>query len=287
MSVEFIADRGYKLCKEGRSLILSVISIGKEHTKLTDKQVLESVRIAGAYLDKIANRAPLDYKRIAITPAETPPLQGDSAYKFTDDSGLRYWLDGDIRLTPLSHYHVIENELARDEREGFGMVHLQGPIRFADLQSSSGHNALIICTSSDARKSERNLRHIKFGKRLLKINRLTEFTKKIADLAGATRYAIRDMSYSDVKVVRAKSELPDLMFALNGLGDLKQTLLEYLADNHLDELIRITEAASAFTKPNSFREERERRLLFAMGSDVSQHIAVKDKSLAEHIELIV
>lgn len=228
------------------------------------------------------------FRTIVLTPAKTPPLAGDDiAYKFTDEVAVKFWLEGSIRLNPLNYYHTIENKNAVDLREGLGLIHFESPTHSLHMISGSVYNSFVICTSSDARMSERKLRHAKFGSRLLRINRVTEFAQKIAALVGAKRFVVRDVNYSNVKAVKSVSDFPDKFLELNGTGDLKDAVLEYIAVHRMDELIEATEAASVFTKPNLYGTERERRLLFVMDRDVTQWMSVQDKSLAEHIEVVV
>ena len=167
------------------------------------------------------------------------------------------------------------------------MVCLQGQSRFMTVNSLSGYNAYTICTASDARRSERHAQHEKFGKRLLRINRLSEFAAKLRLAVGANRVTVRDVVYSDAKVVKGYSDLPEKFVEINGRGELKDNTLEYLAENWIDFLIEITEAASAFTKPCTYYHERERRLLFTMPTDVTTWTAVREDHLAEHIEVLV
>ncbi|ANM12455.1 MULTISPECIES: hypothetical protein [unclassified Rhizobium] len=287
MTVEFVANGGFKLSNQGRSLLLKMIAIWGENAIFSDRNLL---RVAGALFDYVLDldeETNVD-KCVSLTPAKAPPhADDDVAYKFTDNAALEFWLQGSIRLNPLHFYHTIENEEAVDVREGLGMIHLVSPKESLGMISNSGFNSLVICTSSDARKTERSLRHAKFGSRLLRINRVTTFAQKIANLLGATRFAVRDVNYSNVKIVKGVSDLPEKFFELNGTGDLKDAALEYAAIHHLDALIEATEAASVFTKPNIYRPERERRLLFVMERDVTQWTSVQDKSLAEHIEVVV
>lgn len=286
MPIAFEANSGFRLMKNGKSVILKHISMGKPGVVFTDDEVFDMAMAFGNYIDTSSTRDPLPYKRLEITPAFAPPLPDDVAYKFTDDDGVRYWTQGNIKVTPLHFYHEIENMDARDEREGFGFVHLQSSSRDLNMSSLSGFNSLVICTSADARRSERKLRHEKFGPRLIKINGVSEFSERIAELLNAERYVIRDLIYSDVKTVRGESDLPDLFFEANGKGDMKEETLHFLANNHLEHILKATEAASAFTKPNRYRNERERRLLFAMPEDVNGPRFVQDRELTKHIEVI-
>jgi hypothetical protein len=288
MAVEFVKDQGFKLFNEGRSLLLKTLSFTKENAFLTDKQIMKMAEATGEYLYAVSGRTLLPYRRTTITPFSAQALPDDAAtYKFTTEDALPYWLDGSIRLNPLAFYHSIENEHARDVREGFGTVHLNSETRQAAFETMSGFNAFAICTSADARKSERRVRHEKFGPRLLRINRANEFASKISHLIGSRRFVVRDVTYSDTKIVKGSSSLPDVVLRLNGSGDLKEETLEYLAQHHLDELIEATEAASAFTKPSSYWMERERRFLFAMDDDVTEWRSISDKALVEHIEVLV
>ncbi|UWU30061.1 hypothetical protein N2600_08985 [Rhizobium sp. WSM1274] len=142
----------------------------------------------------VAQVAPsaIPYARVIITPAKPPPLADeDVAYIFTDDTAVKFWIDGNIRLNPINFYHTIENQHAVDVREGLGMVHLESSTRFANMLLMSGFNALAICTSCDAPDIGRDFLHAKFGSRLLRINRVTEFTQKIAGMIGAKRFIVR------------------------------------------------------------------------------------------------
>ena len=172
-------------------------------------------------------------------------------------------------------------------REGLGFVYLDGPTRNAGLHSISGFNVGLICTSMDARKSERQVRHQKFGKRLIKINRLQEFSNLVAEMSGAARYEIRDVVYSDVKIVKGTSLFPDWFAEVNGIGHLREKTLELIAEKYLDELADKTMAASVYTKPVSYRTERERRLAFVFTRDISEPIDIQSDQMVEHLEVLV
>ena len=288
MATTFLKDQGSKLTHDGRSVLIQGTGLLKEGNYLTDREIKSMASILGRYVDGVSNRAELPFKRIDITRASSPALPDSAgAYKFTTDDALPYWLDGNIRLNPLAFYQEIENEKARDVREGLAFTYLRSTNRSAFMGLMAGFNAFAICASADARKTERMERHRRFGARLIRINRANEFARKVADLIGARRYVVRDVTYSDAKAVKAQSDLPDILVKLNGTGDLQSATLEYLAEHHIDELIQIAEAASAFTKPNTYWVERERRFLFIMDKDVTTWTSAHDPTLAEHIELIV
>jgi hypothetical protein len=286
MGIVEIAN-GYRLSRSGRSILLHLMAWSKIGVRFTDKDLLNMGSAFQTYLDDMNGNLDKTYVRNRVTSPAAPPLGNDVAYKFTDDEGLSFWRRGSIRLNPLHYYHSIENQLSRDAREGMGLLCVQGPLRSFTAHALSGFNAYALCLSSDARKSERQLRHAKFGKRLLRINGLTEFSEKIVSSIGAERTTIRDIVYSDIKVVRAESSLPDEFAARNGIGDLQMVALEYLAESEVDNLIQYVEAASAFTKPCLHHDERERRILFTMPKDVSDSTSVARDDLAEHIEVIV
>ncbi|MCV9965704.1 hypothetical protein OIU34_27930 [Pararhizobium sp. BT-229] len=287
MTVEFVKNVGFRLFNKGKSMIMETASVGRPGATLTDKEILQYGIAVSIYLDGASGRGELSYRSTRITPAQAPhSLADDVAFKFTDDDGLRYWVNGNIKLSPPSTYLTIENQHAMDKREGMAHVHLRGPERFMTMSATSGFNSAIICTSSDARKSERSLRHQKFGSRLLKINGVSEFAAKVAEMSGAERYAVRDVVYSDVKVVTGDSDFPEKFASINGVGDLRDNTMEIIAHEHLDELIVASEAAALFTKPIQYWLERERRLQFVFGADVMGPIFCKDATLAKHVEVV-
>lgn len=284
MSVEFIPNIGYRLIKNRRSIILHATALTK---LLTNAELIGMSLACREYLDAVNERSASKEIRPSVTPAENPQLKGDVAYKFTDDIGVEFWRSGSVQLSPLATYLTIENEGRQDPREGLGVVDLAGEEYSATFWAAAGFNTRILCTSIDARRSERNYRAEKFGRRIVKIQGVTEFAAKVASLAGASRHVVRDVTYSDAKLVRGISSLPEKFVAANGTGDLKLETLEMLANEHLDELIATIEAASVFTKPTSYYLERERRLMFEFSSDVTSTIAVKDASLLKHLEVVV
>lgn len=286
MQIEFITDVGFRLTFNGKSLVLASSSVGKQGAELSDKQIIAFARALSHYESAIQSAERLRFSRIELTPAEPPALPDNVAYKFTDDAGLEHWMRGSIKLNPPATYLAIENQHARDIREGRGLLYLQGRERFATVASMSGFNSLIICTSADARKSERRERMGKFGNRIIKINDVNEFARKVAGLSGATNYAIRDVTYSDAKAVKGCSDFPDQFALVNGSGDLKDSTLNYIAEKWMDELIHLTEAASIFTKPLQYRTERERRFRFSFPFDVPEARIVQDESLSEFFEPI-
>ncbi|MBD8651465.1 hypothetical protein IFT66_10285 [Rhizobium sp. CFBP 13726] len=287
MAVEHLEWQGFKLTMQDRSVLLRALSISKENSSLSDHQLIEFSKALGKFSDDLELRSPLAFSRTAITPLHVPTLSHDAAaYKFTKDEAVPFWLAGSIRLHPLTYYHVIENDNARDVREGFGLVSLRSEKREMSVELLSGFNSYVICTSSDARKSERVERHAKFGPRLLRINRANEFAEKVGHLLGASRVVVRDVAYSDSKIVRGESDLADALAEFDVGDEFQMAMFEYLADHRVDQLVEAAEAASAFTKPNHYRVERERRFLFAMDRDVDGSIDVQSDELAEHIELI-
>jgi hypothetical protein len=286
MAVEFLKDIGFRLSSSGRSMIVSTMSLSKLGTSLSDRQFKAMAAAIDNYLDEIAGRPKLSNRINHITPAIPQHPISDVAYKFTDDEGARYWAAGSIKLNPLVTYVAIKNDGLRDVREGMGLVQLFGKERAMVIQSASGFNTRLICASSDARRSERSYRHSRFGSRLIKISRLQEFGAKIAKLAGASHHKIRDVTYSDSKAVKGQSLFPDWFAQNNRAGDMHMETLEAIADQHLDELIGVTEAASIFTKPVSYQLERERRLMFGFLDDAVDPIVIDDKALREHIEVL-
>jgi hypothetical protein len=286
MQIEFITDVGFRLTHESKSLLLSNISLGKMGDVLSDREIIGFAKALSHYESGIGLVDRLPFTKVELTPAEPPALSDDVAFKFTDEAGLAHWLHGSIKLTPPATYLAIENHHARDIREGKGLLYLQGKTRFATMASMSGFNSLVICTSLDAPRSERRDRMSKFGNRIIKIRNVGEFARRVANLCGATGHLVRDVNYSDAKAVKGVSELPDHFAQFNGIGDLKESTLVYIAENWMDELIQLTEAASIFTKPMSYRDERERRFQFSFSNDVAEARVVQDGSLCELIELV-
>ena len=291
MQLEYNRFCGVKLTYDDKSITLRSSFLGKPGVVLQDKQIIALARRLANFDSSLASiegsHLPTDllpFKRAKLTNVEAPRLPDETAYKFTDDRGLDFWLHGSIRLNPPATYLTIENPNARDLREGLGLLYLQGQKCFSALTSMSGFNSLVICTSADARKSQRRRRMEKFGERIVKIRNVPEFARRVAKLCDATSFVIRDVTYSDAKAVRAFSEFSDHFSRFS--GELNEASLEYIAINWLDDLIQKTAAASIFTKPLSFAIERERRFQFTFPANVTEPIVVEDASLCELIELV-
>lgn len=286
MPIDFIPDVGFRLSQAGRSMILQTIAFTKPGVALTFKHLFREGAADGEYLDAVSGRP---RARVGVVQFATSQnsLTDDVAYKFTDDVGIEHWERGSILLRPVSEYVTIENPGSRDIMEGVGHLYLQGSSRGASVVSLSGFNSVVICTSSDARRSERAYRHNAFGKRLLRINGVAEFAAKIARKLEAIQHSVRDVVYSDVKIVKAESPHVDSWVELNGTGDLKEEFLHNLAECYLDYLIEATSAASVFSKPNRHRLERERRFHFLMPQDVNEPIVVEGREFFDHVEIIV
>lgn len=287
MEIEFIPFVGFRLTYEGKTLVMNGASFGEIGAKLSDKQIIAFSEALSFYLSGMRSQEHLPFFKAKLTTAEPPLLSDGTAFKFTDEEGLKYWLRGSIRLRPPATYISIENPDARDIREGMGFLYLQGSQRFATMMSMSGFNSLIICTSADARKSERRARMKKFGNRIIKITDVNRFAGRIAEITGATDYLVRDVTYSDAKSVKGFSSFPDILAEVNGLGDLKDSTLEYIAKNWIDELIRFSAAASIFTKPLSYKNERERRFQFSFPTNVEEQLDVEDALLAKLVKVVL
>lgn len=288
MAVEFLADNGFRLSSNGRSLILKGIAIGKLNSRLSDMQLLALTSAGFGYTDAVegvvANGG--GYQKV-FNLNRVPRGGADIAYKFTDDAGVDYWRKGSIMLTPPALYRHVENVAARDHREGLGFVHLEGTERFVTLHLASGFNSLVVCTSADARLSERAARHQKFGTRLVKIHGAKEFASRIAVRTGATRHVVRDIVYSDAKVARGTGEHATEWARLRTSCELDFQFLEQLAFGYTDDLIKLGEFQSVFCKPSAYRSERERRFLFAYETDVAERRVVNDPALRDHIEILI
>jgi hypothetical protein len=98
MPISFERDSGYRLVNKGKSVVISHLALGKPGAVLSDKQILAMTQAMGDYIDALKNRAVLPHKRLEITPVFANPILNDTAFKFTDNDGVNYWMQGNIKL---------------------------------------------------------------------------------------------------------------------------------------------------------------------------------------------
>jgi hypothetical protein len=141
-SIEFIPDKGFVLSRGGRSFLLNAASAGQ---RLTEKQLSVFARATSGFVDAVQGQRPLRFARDQITTG-TKSLRepSDTAFVYMDEGKRRFWEQGAIRVSSLATYHRIENEMARDPREGLGLLSIFDEQAQVNLLLRRG-NAAMFC----------------------------------------------------------------------------------------------------------------------------------------------
>ncbi|TAX54521.1 hypothetical protein [Rhizobium leguminosarum] len=294
----FIPDFGFHLTFKGRSMLLRSFAHGYS---LSQKQILHFACILKCYMDSLEPgvvdesdeeddrkfRGVLKRSRVIDGLPDISDAD-DVAYKFTDEAGLGYWMQGSLLLRSPAHYRHIENPAARDGAEGMCNLYITDGTHFANFAIGGGYSCRIMCLTRHAPLANRRWMHSKFGPRLIKIHGLHEFVAKVAQLSGSVSAGIKDIEYSDAKAYRAHSPFASAIGETIGEGDLSDARLEALMRKHADEIIEFSDVPAIHCKPREFYHESERRPYFRYAHDVPEEaLQVANVSLREHIEVIV
>jgi hypothetical protein len=287
MPVEFLPDGGFILSRGGRSFLLMASSGGQ---RLSGKELFVFAKACYGYIDGIQGRRPLPFARhdAAVTQLKSLDREDDVAFVYMDDQKRHYWEQGVIHVSSLSFYQTIENERARDPREGLGLLSIFDEQGQVNLMLRGGNASYVLCCTMAASKSARSVMRENFGRHLAKIHGLHEFGQKIARLIGAERFEAGDVNYADSKCFCvAHPATGSIRSIIGGGGELTPGALEELADGHFDEIERLASATTIFGKPRHFTFERERRLAFHMPFDCTeQHLPASSEQFLPHIEFV-
>jgi hypothetical protein len=275
----FVPYNGYRLEKEGRSLLVWPLSITKIGALLTDQQLFAYARRIARFVDAMGKLADPPFA-IRTPTAFAPPADHSN---FTDKRSTpfrklvsrvtwdRYLSKGGFQLGSAEFYRATEDNLIADKNEGLHCVCVNSADRQAILFGRSGDNCALFCgTQLDA--SEISPEHRKrFGDVLVEIHNVEAFATGVCEAIGARKFRIHDVIYSDAKTFRVAAHDVDLVVRLlrtREEGRLTESVLESLEED-FESLYEATILPSLFMKPAEYYSlEMERRIAFEFDADL-------------------
>jgi hypothetical protein len=181
----FIPLRGFRIYKNGISVLAQQKSISKTDVFFSNEEKIIAAKAVQNYLNAINNLLSKEYenaKIIRIEDFQSEPNQ-KVFYKYVSRETLeKYILKGRFRLGTLENYQKTTNTRIQDELEGF--VHIVINYKNRQLQQAliSGFNYLIFCGSyiSPDRPESKYLKE-NFGDCVIKIKNPRSFMQAMAN----------------------------------------------------------------------------------------------------------
>jgi hypothetical protein len=273
---------GYRLYRNDRSILLQMLGTGQRHA---DELNLATGQHIVTALDELRSELPLkvDVKRM-LRHEDFPPVIGTAFYKYVSDRTWNYISSGRFQLGSASYYRAAEDPNARDCHEGLGWFHIQSGDYQATVALASGFNAGLFCGfGAIPNDADHQFLKKRFGPRLLKIDPVDQFVKRIKRRIGAFRTRIHDVIYTDTMGFTFQHELhPRRINDILQTGSLADLNREYFATFY-----ELSVLPSLCAKPSAFAREHERRLIFEMRGDLeASTIPIDDKVLLDFITVV-
>jgi hypothetical protein len=219
------------------------------------------------------------------------PIPNDAAlYKYVPSSTWEYMKAGSFRLGSAKYYRRAENPNIRDDLEGAGHFFLQSSDKQVSFSLVCGFNCAIFCGTYELNGPDHDLMLSRFGGiggKVLKIEPLGEFIATLKRQTRAFRARVLDVIYTDAKAFLTESDDVTRIWEILGIGGQKNGSLRQLNREFFDELYEVGFMPSLLAKPTSFKEEKERRIIFETRSDLRQQaVTVSDRALLEFITVV-
>jgi hypothetical protein len=180
-------------------------------------------------------------------------------------------------------YRSTPNIAIQDRHEGYGHFHLSSGNDQLNVSLSSGYNCAMLCGTSEMDGGTEHLMRSRFGLRRIVIHDVRGFVNHVAGRIGATRARVHDVVYRDV--MSFAGEVPGInqVIGITGKGNPTPEALQQLNERFFDTFYEYGMLPAMFTKPLSYADERERRIVFEMPEDLTLAVKVEDKRLLEHV----
>jgi hypothetical protein len=265
------------------SILLQVLGQSKPGITFTEAQLHSFFQHTHQYLQNVGayESETLQFSPVADADSFAPTADTDF-FKFVDDRTLNeFILKGHFQFGSIQYYRDIENQNAKDGREGLASLVITTPEVQIFAALVSGYNFGIFCGTAQLEYKE--LMSAKFGRNILRIKSVRRFADSVAHIIRARRHYFNRVAYDDLKLFRTKT-LNRFNFAQNNRGTdfdpaiIDDKLFRFLCDKSF--------FASLFMKPLRFVNESELRIAFELSEDVPGCVRITDKSLLQHIEII-
>jgi hypothetical protein len=282
--VKFEKNGGYRFIRDKKSILVHAISYGR---RLPDGQVAAYDRHVNAYLDAVMPRATEGAKYAqALTRTDFPDVESEPFYKYVSDATWEYIRQGSFQFGTAQYYQTTPNINIQDQREGASSIHLASGNNQLNITLTSGFNCAIFCGTAHIGGPDHDLMLARFGAKWLKIEPITEFLTCVRRLTGSFRAYVFDVVYNDLKNCAAEQEGVERFYAITR-GGLTKGSLRQVNEAFFATFYEYGFMPSLFAKPTRYSQERERRVIFEMKSDLrKQTIVVKHKGLLDFVTLM-
>ena len=266
-------NKGWRYVGDGRSVILSCLSITKLNVALEDKETIALARRIQEYLDGIEELASKIYTVSRIFRlGDFSEYQSRYAYKFvTEATYKKHISQGSFLVSSLERFRRFElqGDIAGDRFEGAAHSFYNVGKRQLNVSTLSGFD----CNIMSLAKNLSNAKRMKdqFGPVVLQID-LRPFAKRLSEALGSEPPEVRLVRYADLKIYRNRLDLADV-------EGFPPNLTPRLAKS-LREKCRIP---SIFAKPSRFEHEAEVRIVLRANADVPDMTQISDPSILQHI----
>jgi len=278
---DFIPNFGFRYIGDGRTVIISALSITKAGHSFTDEQLIQYARLVQKLFDSLRELPTDTYLPTRIfTDLDFRTYDSGYAYKFcTNETYRRYISQDSFLLSSLERYREMEHqgEPAGDRFEGSSCCAYTIADRELTVLTLSGFDTHIYSLARNLRNA--GLMRKKFGPVVLRV-RLRPFAQALAKAlartgGGSAKAETRLVRYADLKIHRGQLSLRDVE---GFLPELTPRVAKVLRSHG--------RLPSIFAKPSRFEDEREVRIAIAAAQDVANCTVIKGCGLLEYFERI-
>jgi hypothetical protein len=280
----FEPNAGYRFFRNRRSILIQSPSTGQ---RFTETQIVSFTETLDQFLDSVQGRQPrtVAVKRL-LGERDFPALSGAPLYKYVSEQTWDHIRRGSFQLGSAVYYRTTENLGIRDDREGAGHFFLQSGNAQVNMTLTAGFNTAIFCGTDVCRSAaDHELMIGRFGGKLLKIEPVDEFTKRLKRRTLAFRTRMHDVVYTDTKgiVLEHDKHVARLRQIMMDEGmHLRRFNSEFFGTFYDLSLL-----PTLCAKPSSYAVERERRIIFEMRDDLKRPtLIVNDKSLLDFVTVV-
>ena len=285
---QFEADQGYHLYRDKLSILVRAISYGR---RFTDDQMASYVKHIDRYMDALKSvDAPIPTMTKALVESDFTEFSDQPLYKYVSDSTWSYLSKGSFQFGTAKYYRETPNINVQDRHEGASTFHLTHGDDQLNVTIVAGNNCALFCGTSFLDGAEHARMQEKFGSRRIKIDPLKDFIAIVKSHVGAFSARTHNVNYTDLKNYAAEHpgiERFSQISASSGSSDLSRRKLRKINEAFFSTFYRYGFMPSLFSKPTSYAEERERRIVFETTADLRKEtVRIEDKSLLDCITLL-
>lgn len=274
----FTPFKGFQITINGKSIVFSSSIRTKEYSKLSDEQIISTIKALNNYSYYVNNQNPPVHDDIILSVESFKSDQFEFLYKYMPQKiYMNHIRKGQFMLGSIKLYHKIES-LGQDYREGYANIIFRSPRRDFISVVTAGYNYYIMsCTSisencGDKTKYMQN----RFGDTILRINNPKSFAGAFCKAIGAVNYDIQRINYSSLKAFQINLEDNELdNLSGSPFSDrLHRVILEY------------AKFPCLHVKPSDYCDEEEIRIVFQLPKDSRKRLYPHCKGLLDFIEVM-